>query len=100
MHIFVKKYCSTLVENGYVGNYLRLGKNEYDDSGIFYAYFLAPKINYCLVINDHAVISAKRCFEGCSDEHRTIKFNDFISLSEGEIVSGRFPNDWTKRLKV
>ena len=91
-----KKHWSTLVEKGYVGKTLGLGKNDYGDSGIFYAWFLAPKIKYCLVIDDYGVISAKRTFKGYSEEHRMIKLEEYISLSEGKTVSGRFSIDWTK----
>ena len=91
-----KKHWSTLVEKGFVGKSLGLGKNDYGDSGIFYAWFLAPKIKYCLVIDDFGIISAKRTFKGYSEEHRMIKLEEYISLSEGKTVSGRFSIDWTK----
>ena len=91
-----KKYWSTLVEKGCVGKSLGLDKNNYGNSGIFYAWFLAPKIKYCLVNDDFGIISAKRTFKGYSEEHRLIKLDEFISLSEGKTVSGRFSIDWTK----
>ena len=91
-----KKHWSTLVEKGFVGKPLGLGKNDYGDSGIFYAWFLAPKIKYCLVFDDFGIISAKRTFKGYSEEHRMIKLDEYISLSEGKTVSGRFSIDWTK----
>ena len=91
-----KKYWKKLVEKGYVGKSLGQGKNDYGDSGIFYAWFLAPKIKYCLVIDDFGIISAKRTFKGYSEEHRMIKLDEYISLSEGKTVSGRFSIDWTK----
>ena len=77
---------STLIEKGYVGKSLGLGKNDYGDSGIFYAWFLAPKIKYCLVINDFGIISAKRTFRGYSEEHRMIKLEEYITLSEGKTI--------------
>ena len=91
-----KKYWSNLIDNGFVGKSLGLGKNDYGDSGIFYAWFLAPKKKYCLVIDDFGVISAKRTFKGYSEEHRMIKLDEYISLSEGKTVSGRFSIDWIK----
>ena len=42
------------------------------------------------------VISAKRTFKGYSEEHTMIKLEEYISLSEGKTVSGRFSIDWTK----
>ena len=92
-----KKHWSILVEKGFVGKPFGLGKNDNgNNSGIFYAWFLAPKIKYCLVIDDFGIISAKRTFKGYSEEHRKIKLNEYISLSEGKTVSGRFSIDWTK----
>ena len=85
-----KKYWNKLDEKGYVGKKLGQGKNDYGDSGIFYAWFLAPKIKYCLVTDDFGIISAKRTFKGYSEEHRLIKLDEYISLSEGKTVSGRF----------
>ena len=40
-----KKNWSTLIEKGFVGKSLGLGKNDYGNSGIFYAWFLVPKIS-------------------------------------------------------
>ena len=91
-----KKYWNKLVEKGYVGKNLGEGKNDYGNSGIFYAWFLAPKIKFCLVIDDFGIISAKRTFKGYSEGHRMIKLDEYISLSEGKTVSGRFSIDWTK----
>ena len=73
-----------------------MGKNDYGKSGIFYAWFLAPKIKYFLVIDDFVIISAKRTFKGYSEEHRMIKLEEYISLAQGKTVSGRFSIDWTK----
>ena len=85
-----------LVDNGFVGKSLGLGENDCGNSGIFYALFLSPKVEFCLGIDDFGVISAQRMFKGYSEEHRMIKLNEFISLSEGKSVSGRFSIDWTK----
>ena len=91
-----KKHWSNLVEKGFVGKSLGQGKNDYGNSGIFYAWFLAPKIKNCLVIDDFGIISAKRTFKRYSEEHRMIKLDEYITLSEGKTVSGRFSIDWTK----
>ena len=90
-----KKYWSDLVDNGFVGKTLGLDKIDYGKSGISYAWFLAPKIKYCLVIDDFGVISAKRTFKGYSQEHRMIKLDEYISSSERKMASGRFSIDCT-----
>ena len=53
-------------------------------------------MKYCLGKNDYGVISAKRGFKEYSEERRMIKLEEFISLSEGKTLSGRFLNDWTQ----
>ena len=58
-----KNHWYTLVAVGYVANSLGLGQHEYGTLGIFYSWFLAPKIWYCLVIKDYEMISAKRNFK-------------------------------------
>ena len=40
--------------------------------------------------------SAKRSFKGCREEHKMIKLEKLISLSDGKTVSGRFSSEWTK----
>ena len=74
-----KIYWSELVDKGFVGKSPDLGKNDYDNSVILYAWFLAPKIKYCLVIDDFGDISAKRAFNGYREEHRIIKLYEFLS---------------------
>ena len=44
-YIHTKYWCSSN-DNGFVGKPLELGKKDYGNSGVFYAWFLAPKINY------------------------------------------------------
>ena len=91
-----KKYWSSLVRKELVGKPVGSGKNDYGFSGIFYAWFLAPKIKYCLVIDDFGVISAETTFKSYSKEHRMMKLVEYMSLSEGRAISGRFSIDWTK----
>ena len=91
-----KTYWSSLFDNRFVGITLGVNREDYRISGIIYAWFLAPKIKYCLVIDDFGLISGKRTFKGCSEEDRMIKFDKYISLSEGKTVSGKVSVDWTK----
>ena len=58
-----KEHRSTLVDNGFVGKILGLGKNDYGTAGKFVAWFLAPKVTNSLGIYDYGVISAKLSFE-------------------------------------
>ena len=82
-----------------VAKSLGLSRNDYSKAGIPYAWFLAPKTKYCLLINDYEVISAKCSFKRYSKKHRMIKLNDFISLSEGKTVLGSFLIDGTEKIE-
>ena len=48
------------------------------------------------MVDDFVVILAERTFKGYSEEHKMMKLDESISLSEGKTVSGRFSIDWTK----
>ena len=43
-----ENYWSTLVDNGFVGKSLGLGKNDYGHASIFYAWLLAPQNEFLL----------------------------------------------------
>ena len=88
--IYTRKYWSDLVDNGFVGKTLGLGKNDYGNSGRFSAWFLAFKIKYCLVKVNFGVVSAKKTFKVYNQEHRIMKLNEYNSLQEGKSGSGRF----------
>ena len=94
-----KKYWSDLVDKGFIGKYLGLSIIDYGNSGIFYAWFLYPKIKYYLVIDDFGVLSSKGNFKGYSEEHKMIKLDESISLSRGGTVSGGFSIELSKTFK-
>ena len=71
-----------MVDIGFVGKTLGLGKIDFGNWGKFYTWLLALKIKNCFVIDDFGVISAKRTFKGYSEEHRKIKLNEYNSQSE------------------
>ena len=58
-----KKYWDVLDKSNLVGQGLCQGKNDYKTGGNFYGLFLAPKIKYCLTIDDYGIIQ----------EHKTSK---------------------------
>ena len=55
-----KEYWSDLVDYGFVGKSLGLGKKYYGNSSILHAWFLASKLKYCLVIDNFGVILAEK----------------------------------------
>ena len=82
-----KKYWSFLVDNGSVGIFLGWGKSDYGNSGLFHAWFLSPKK---VLSTDwwfwcHFGVTSKVY----SEEHRIVKMNKFVSLSERKTFSGK-----------
>ena len=69
-----------LEQDGFVGDELGKGKNDYGNGGIIYGLFLAPKIKYCLVLNNDYMIEEKKTFKGY--------VNKTISIEQG--VGKRF----------
>ena len=88
-----------MVDKGFVGKSLGFGKNDYGDSGMFYAWILALKIKYCLVFVDFDVFSAKRTFKGNFEEHRMIRLDGNTSLSERKLYQVDFRVIGQKRSK-
>ena len=58
------KHWNKLDKAGLVGKNLLEAKNDYNDGGIFYGLFLAPKIKCCLTINKYGVIDEHKTFKG------------------------------------
>ena len=52
------------------GKKLCEGKNDYKTGGIFYGFFLAPKILCCLTINEFGIIEEHKTFKGFNDSKR------------------------------
>ena len=67
-----KKYWDVLDKAGLIGNNLCQGKNDYKSGGIFYGLFLAPKIKYCLTIDEYGIISEHKTFKGFTDSKRLL----------------------------
>ena len=53
------KHWDKLDKGGLVGRNLLQVKNDYEDGGIFYALFLAPKIKNCLIFNKYGILDKK-----------------------------------------
>ena len=91
-----KKHWDILNEAGFVGSNLCQGKNDYGDGGIFFGLFLAPKIKYCLTINEFGVIEEHKTFKGFGDVNRLLDSKKYFEMKEGKSVSSKFPLSWKK----
>ena len=66
-----------------VGDGLCQGKNDYKTGGIFYGLFLAPKVKYCLTIDDYGTIQEHKTFKGFNDRERLLDRSQYFKKIEG-----------------
>ena len=74
------------------------GTNDYKSGGISYALFLAPKIKYCLFIDDSGIIQEHKTFKVFNDSERLLDRPQNFKMIEGKKVSALLPKFWKNRL--
>ena len=79
-----KKFWDVLDKANLVGKNLCQGKNDYKTGGIFYALFLAPKIKYCLTINEHGIIEQHMTFKGFNVSKRLLHRSQYFDMLKGK----------------
>ena len=67
-----------------VGKNLCQGKNDYKTGGIFYSLILAPKLKYCLTIDEIGIIQQHMTSIGFNDSKRLLDRSQFFDLLEGK----------------
>ena len=76
-----------LIEKGLVGKDLFHSKNDYgESSGIVYGLFLAPKVKYCILIDENGILSQKTTFKGFNQDIKNITFKDFLNLDQDKTL--------------
>ena len=91
-----KKYWDVLDKANLVGKNLCQGKNDYKTGGIFYALFLAPKLKYCLIINDLGIIEQHMTFKGLNDSKRLLDRSQYFGMLNGKKITAMLPRSWKK----
>ena len=89
-----KKYWDVLDKANLVGEELSQGKNDYKTGGIFYGLFLAPKIKYCLTIDDYGIIQEHKTFEGFDDSRWLLDRSQYFKMIDGKKISALLPKSW------
>ena len=90
------KHWDKLDREGLAGKNLLQGKNDYKDGGIFYALFLAPKIKYCLIINNYGVIDEKKCFKSFTDVSNIFDREQNFKMLNGDDMIANIHLSWKK----
>ena len=91
-----KKYWDVLDKANLVGDNLCYGKNDYESGGIFYSLYLAPKIKYCLTIDEYGIIKEHKTFKGFNDSKRLLDRSQYFKMKEGVKISAMLPKSWKK----
>ena len=88
-----------LKRDGFIEDTLGKSKNDYgENGGIIKALFIAPKMKYCLVIDDGGYICEKITFKGLEKGSSNIKYNDFVDLARGKTITNVSMKKWEKKL--
>ena len=91
-----KKYWDVLDKANLLGEDLCQGKNDYKTGGIFYGLILAPKIKYCLTIDDYGIIQEHKTFKGFNDSKRLLNRYQSFNMKESKKISAMLPRSWKK----
>ena len=91
-----KKYWDVLDKANLVGEGLCQGENDYKRGGIFYGLFLAPKIKYCLTIDEFGINQEHKTFKGFNDSKRLLDRSQYFKLIKSKNISAMLPRSWKK----
>ena len=75
-----KKYWDVLDKAILVGEELGQGKKYYRTGSVFYGLYLAPKIKYCLTVDDYGVIQEHKTFKGFNENKRLLDRSQFFKM--------------------
>ena len=81
-----------LKTEGLVGKDLYQSKNDYGTGGILFGLFLAPKIKYCIVVDENGILSQKTTFKGYDQKLVGLNFKDFLDLERGVTILDKNQN--------
>ena len=58
--------------------------------------FLAPKIKYCLTLNELGIIEQHMTFKGFNDRKRLLERSQYFNMLEGIKITAMLPRSWRK----
>ena len=91
-----RKYWDVLDTAKLIGDDLCQGKNDNKSGGIFYGLFLAPKIKYCLTIDEYGIISEYKTFKGFTDSKRLFDRSQYFEMLKGNTVHAKLLLSWKR----
>ena len=90
------KHWDKLDKAGLVGYNLLQGKNDYNDGGIWYALFLAPKTKHCLIIKKYGIMDEKKCFKGFTNVSDNLNRKEYFKMYNGDKLQAKVRLSWKK----
>ena len=94
--LYIEKKCWDVLDKAnLVGEELCQGKNGYKTGGIFYGLFLAPKLKYCLTIDDYCIIQDYKTFKGFNS-NRILDRSQYFKKKEGKKILAMLQRSWKK----
>ena len=63
---------------------------------MFYGLFLAPKITYCLTINEYGVIDEHKTFKGFTNVSDNLDRKERFNMADGGKLIAKVPFSWKK----
>ena len=91
-----KKPWDKLDKAGLVGKNLLQGKNGYRDRGIFYGLLIAPKVKYCLTIDQFGVIDEHKAFKGFTNVSDNLDEKEIFEMFNGDKLIAKILLIWKK----
>ena len=85
-----------LDEAGLVGEKRLQEKNHYKKGGIWYGFFLAPTIKYCLTIDKHGVIDEHKTFKYFTSLSGNLDIKEYFNMADGVMFLPKVPLGWKK----
>ena len=75
------------------------GRNDYKGGGIWYDFFLAPKLKYCLTINKYGVIDEHKTFKGFTNVIDILDRKEYFNMADGGKLIAKVPLSWKKSFR-
>ena len=80
--LFVEnKYWDLLDKTELVREETCQNKNDYKTGGIFYVLFLAPKIKFCLTIDNYGYVQEQKTFEKINNNERLLDRSHYFEMT-------------------
>ena len=88
-----------LIEKGLISKGLFQSKNDYgENAGLVYGLFSAPKVKYCIVIDENCILFQKTTFKGFNQNINNLFLKDVLDLEQGKTLENISKLEWKREL--